>query len=274
MEARQEYDGREFVLGRVTGSELEHAEERFIGEAEFFERVMAEEESLIQEYVAGRLTGRDRNDFERQCAWREDLRTRVALERELPEALRGLSTTETPRAAGWRVYRMALPVAAALALAMTGVAGFLFFQLQQQSRIATAREQVWQKRDGEQKERIARLEGAGREDGQLLALLIPPSTRAEDAPTYTVPLAVNRVALRFNIGVDTAYRSYRVTVQSAGIVVATAAVNAEVIEGRRVVAMTIPVLFSGRRVFDAVVRGVSPGAPEIPIETYAFALSR
>jgi hypothetical protein len=278
MASQREISARDYVLGRVDDSGRERAEEQFIGDQHYFAEVMAEEEALIEQYAAGRMAAPDRTDFERQCREREDLRYRVALERQLPAMLRALPSPVARRAAdrpaGARA--LAFPIAAAVAVAMMGIVGLLSFRLQKQSWSLTVREQHWQKRDAEQKNRIAQLEkGQAAVAPPIFAVLISPSTRANAATSYSIPPTSDQVELHFNIGTDTDFPLYRVIVRMNGNVEAAATEKEQVIEGRRVVSAVVPAEFAGRRVFDAQVTGVTASGSTGPlIETYSFALVR
>jgi hypothetical protein len=55
-----------YLLGELPEGERARIEERYLQDAEFFERLEAVESELIEEYVQGELTGDDRGQFEKR----------------------------------------------------------------------------------------------------------------------------------------------------------------------------------------------------------------
>jgi hypothetical protein len=79
---------RRYLLGQLDAAEREAVEARLFGDAEFLELVEAEEEELIDQYVAGRLTAEERQAWESYRAARPDLVRREPFARALRQRQR------------------------------------------------------------------------------------------------------------------------------------------------------------------------------------------
>ncbi len=113
---------RRYLLGQLDEREREAVEARLFAEAEFLELVEAEEEELLDQYVAGRLTAEERKAWESYRAARRDLVRREPFARALRKRLR--------RGVEW--WRWAAAVAALL------VAGWFWFQPARENVMAVA----------------------------------------------------------------------------------------------------------------------------------------
>ncbi|MBK8151134.1 MAG: tetratricopeptide repeat protein [Acidobacteria bacterium] len=75
---------REYLLGRVADErELEQFEELLFGDDEFCSLAEIAEDALINDFVLGRLNGRDRADFVKTLDLDADRRSKVAVTREI-----------------------------------------------------------------------------------------------------------------------------------------------------------------------------------------------
>jgi anti-sigma factor RsiW len=79
---------RRYLLGQLDAAEREAVEARLFGDTEFLELVEAEEEELLDQYVAGRLTAKERQAWESYRAVRPDLMRREPFARALRQRLR------------------------------------------------------------------------------------------------------------------------------------------------------------------------------------------
>ncbi len=103
-----------YVLGQLTGPELDEVEERLLADEAFFEQVEAVEAEVCDDYVAGRLSAADRSAFDARLAGNRDLQRRVAFARAL-----AASAPQTTRMATWWW-------AAAAALVLAAASGLWF----------------------------------------------------------------------------------------------------------------------------------------------------
>jgi hypothetical protein len=85
-----------YVLGQLTGPELEDIEDRLLADESFFEQVEAIEAEVCDDYAAGRLTTAERSAFDARLAGNPGLQRRVAFARAL-----AASAPTTTRAATW-----------------------------------------------------------------------------------------------------------------------------------------------------------------------------
>ena len=103
-----------YVLGQLTGPELDELEEHLLTDEAFFEQVEAVEAEVCDDYVAGRLSAADRSAFDARLPGNADLQRRVAFARAL-----AASAPQTMRMARWWW-------AAAAALALATASGLWF----------------------------------------------------------------------------------------------------------------------------------------------------
>jgi anti-sigma factor RsiW len=113
---------RRYLLGQLSEAEREAVEARLFGDAEFLELVEAEEEELLDLYVAGRLTAAERAGWESYRAARPDLVRREGFARALRRRF----------ARGVMWWRWAAAVAALL------VVGWLWLQPERGTVMAVA----------------------------------------------------------------------------------------------------------------------------------------
>jgi hypothetical protein len=267
----------------------------------YYEELVSEEELLIEEYAAGRLSTPDAEAFEAVCRMRPDVRERLACERALPGILASNVPYRTARPRGRIVvmerWRLFTALAASIAAILGGASLYLNYQLSEHRSIAVNREREWQQRDLKQRETIAQLQqqlqtppqtqpppksppesipGNSQQTGPLLAsLIIPPFSRGDAAiPHFTIPDGVGQVGLHFNIGTDTDFPSYRVVVERRGSVVMRATVKPHIVNRYRTVSVVLPVKFKGEQPLQASVFGMRPAQPDEPVEGYSFILAR
>ena len=103
-----------YVLGQLTGPELDELEEQLLADEAFFEQVAAVEAEICDDYVAGRLSAADRSAFDARLPGNPDLQRRVAFARAL-----AASAPQTTRMATWWW-------AAAAALVLAAASGLWF----------------------------------------------------------------------------------------------------------------------------------------------------
>jgi len=103
-----------YVLGQLTGPELDAVEDRLIADEAFFEQVEAVEAEVCDDYVAGRLSAADRSAFDARLAGNQRLQQRVAFARAL-----SASTSHGRRTPMWWW--------AAAAALIVAIAGALWF---------------------------------------------------------------------------------------------------------------------------------------------------
>ena len=195
---------RDHLLGRLSEPDERAADERSITDGAYYEELMSEEELLIEEYAAGRLSPEDADDFRRQCSLRPDFRERLALEQALPElgvvsaaeSKQAKSTGEPQRAPAIGT-QIAVPsrkprvtpsfpligLAASMMVVLMGSVIYLAGQLQSERHLAGKRDTEWQKRSDEQQDAISdlqrRIQGSA-ETG-------PAPQRSKDTSSPNIP---------------------------------------------------------------------------------------
>ena len=101
-----------YLLGQLTGAELETLEDRLLADQTLFEDMEAIEAELCDDYAAGRLTPEDRAAFEARLVTHDRLRQKVAFAR----ALKAAAPVSAPAGdASWRWWAIAAAAAFVLA---------------------------------------------------------------------------------------------------------------------------------------------------------------
>ena len=288
----KEYSPRDHLLGRTSGDELEGADERSLTNPSYFEALTAEEQLLVEEYVAGKLSPADRRDFEQQLVRRSELRERVVLER----MSRRRAAVAMPVRGGWS--RKALPLAAAITLFAIGSSLYYQVKLNGERQLMAAREHEWQARHAAARARVAELEAAARPlapsgvpapsrtDNKsvrperpvlpiVATFLINPYTRGtSEEPRLAVSGSRGAVELQFNLESENRFALYHVSVETAeGSPVASVTAKTKVVQDQfRVVSATVPSSLASGRHFVATVSGIGAGNREEPLASYAFVL--
>ena len=98
-----------YVLGQLTGPELDEVEDRLLADEAFFEQVEAVEAEVCDEYVAGRLSAAEQSAFAARLSDNPRLQRRVAFARALAASAR----PATRMATWWWAAAAALIVATA-----------------------------------------------------------------------------------------------------------------------------------------------------------------
>lgn len=117
---------RRYLLGDLSDDELRLVEERLVTEDDFFKAELLEEDDLIDEYVQGLLTDRDREAFERCFVTTAEARLKV----DLAASLQRYATVHDVRRAGppsvgtrrWRLLSIPYLRAAAAVITVAGCA--------------------------------------------------------------------------------------------------------------------------------------------------------
>ena len=281
-----DFSAREHVLGLLDEERMERAEERSLSDASYYQEMIAEEQLLVEDFAAGILPEADGAAFEKQLKLRPDLRERVTLER----LLRKRPMAQVKQRGG---ARLLLALAASIAVAATAVSAVFWYRLNQTQRLAAEHESEWNSRAQKLRAQIGQLESAARQPratpedqsrpavpGRLppvsASFLILAYSRGGDTSEeqrFQAPAAAGQVELRFNIGTDNAFETYRILLRQSGKVVANRLARARKVEGYRVVSITLPAPGAGDQRLEARVSGISPGKPDDPIGSYAFILS-
>lgn len=63
-EGKEDKEIRSYLLGELENGEQERVEKRLLGEEEFFERLLVAEDEIIEDYLEGALSERERGQFE------------------------------------------------------------------------------------------------------------------------------------------------------------------------------------------------------------------
>jgi len=270
---------RAYILGRVSDDEHDAIDERIISSQEFFESVEILEDELISDYVADKLPSSERAAFEKERVRRPELRDKAQLHREL-QALAtripgvGLHKPREPFR-GWRSVRWAMQAATATILMACIVAGYFILESRREPASISAAQQT-----ATRAQTPPSGESNPRPQQDLLpvtAFLLLPLTRAEQGQErLRVPASDTNVELRFSIGPDANYETYRVVVHSVGgkDILDSRGLEPRDISNYRVVSVILPL--SGRDSLrcEATVLGTRRGGNEIPIEDYSFMIAR
>jgi hypothetical protein len=268
---------RVHLLGRLPEDERDAADRMLITDPAYFDALSAEEQLLVEQYVSGELSARDRRDLEEQAKLRSDLRELIVLERISRRMTVGPVRTDT----GWS--RMLLPLAASIALAAVGTSIYFGGELIGQKRLLADREHAWQLRDAGQKARIAQMEAQARipeVPRPMLAVgasffVEPYTLGSSDEPRFGVSNGSGRVELQFSIGPENRFAEYRISIQTeSGSPVTEVLAKPQIVRGRyRVVAATVPADLAQGQHFEATVAGIAPGKRDERLARYAFILA-
>src|SRR5262249_44452143 len=118
-----------FLLGELEDEERTRVAERSFLDDDLFDRLLEAENDLVDRYVKGELTARERERFEKVVLQREPMRERVAFARTLESALSGPSRVSSAASAiqtdarvggNRKRFRYGLAVAAALVVIVGG----------------------------------------------------------------------------------------------------------------------------------------------------------
>jgi hypothetical protein len=184
---------RQYLLGQLTGDELDRFEEQLFVDEELVEELLAAEDELIDESIAGELSSTEAVQFDEfflVTREREDnLRYRKALKRVLKKKSTPIPFPVSPKAS--RMYWPTAAIAAILVVAFLGGPALLGFLFPPQPRTFT-----------------------------VLALTAVSNDRAPGAPVSTVqkikvPLRYDDLKLQLTLpDGSTPVKDYRVEMQS------------------------------------------------------------
>lgn len=126
MKPQPEHDDlvRQYLLGRLSESQREEFGERVFADEAFFEAVQAVEMELRDAYARNELSGRDRDDFEKNLLRTERQRKSSRVSSQLAKSLPRRSQKQSRRWTQW-----ALVAAAAVAVPAAFYAAYLQQQL-------------------------------------------------------------------------------------------------------------------------------------------------
>jgi hypothetical protein len=168
--SQSEREIRRHLLGLSSQAEREEAADRMLTDENAFETVIAEEQQLIDDYLAGVLTNDERIAFEEQCKLSIELSGRLAVAKSLTfltqaaadhDLVASASRIPIQQLEGKRQwFRRALPVWAAVAamlIVTAGLTAYLSTKISAERRSASISEQSWLVRDDEQRRRIETL---------------------------------------------------------------------------------------------------------------------
>ena len=278
----REFSPRDLLLGRLSEEDRDRADERSLSDPCYFESIIAEEQRMVEAYAVDELNAADRHDFERQCSLRPELGQRVLVEQLLRKRTRDRSV----RGNSWA--RIALPLAASVAVIAWTAAWHYSTELAQERRVAAVRAGEWKSREAELQARIGQMQPAPHPESSqlppqikpvakvLASFLVLPYSRggnASEEPRFDVPAGPGLIELQFNIGTDTAFAKYRIRLRQRNGGARTVTARAHIVNSYRVVSATIPNDLTREGHFEATVMGESPGMSAELIESYAFALA-
>lgn len=244
---------RRYLLGEMTGRERKALEREYFADPALFERLVAAENELLDQYARGRLSPRERERFERHYLSHPARRERAELARALHTKLEPERAAAAPHATdgaswwlGWfapaRVSRPAWALAASLVLVATGAAWLLVgTRMRWQESAADGALVARQEQTAPAPQRQVTDEPpAGRETPGNPAPPAPvrqtPPPRAKTAPAVAsllltvagtreanapapsvlnVPAGTRQVRLRLNLAEDD-HRDYSAVLQAAG----------------------------------------------------------
>ena len=241
----REEDAIRYLLGRMPDEESRALEQKLLQERETFDEVMASEDNLIDDYLAGGLSPDERKAFERAYLSAPDRRARVDFARALREKWgrekRLVATVVAParsRELGWAALAaLAAAVFAAIGVYLAVDGGRLRREVNQlgaERATAIRHDAEVAGQVSDLRDRSARLERdlQGQRDeaarladqlavlraqgGRAVSLLLSAIlVRGEgELPTLKVPSDAALVRLTLPMNSEPAYQSYRVVVQS------------------------------------------------------------
>ena len=286
-----------FLLGELSEAERREVEERFLGDNEFFEQVLASEDALLDEYLSGTLSEeqqlRAKMLFESSREQREHVeRTKQLLARVKsggPEA----GITQPPPNVGPRISTLAWATLGLFVLLGSWALYLAYRQRNLSVKEAAAEQSVRQinealnaefaRRDRLQEE----LESERRKNEELLAQLQSegqPSTtvtlkpqhfeRSDQSTLQTVKVDTPQIKIHLVLESDARYERYDVAITTfGGREVQKLSLNANQV-ARDMLTMTLPVSIFGSDDFKIDLRGAFANGQSEHLADYAFRLTR
>jgi hypothetical protein len=284
MNTRAGYEKQavQYLLGELTEADQTRLEERFFQDAELSDLLSEIEDDLIDQYVRGDLSSRERERFENHFLISERRHRKVELARSWLQAEKQRFEVASEKPASWWQKILAAMSAPrpAFAYALAGLAlVFLLGGLWQFSEIRQLRKQVAaieserNSREGQEDQLRKQAEDERQRNDELkaekerleqelarvtpqpvppstyqpssasaLAFVLLPGVRGSEAPReLVVPRSTESVRLQLNLNPGDQYSVYQVTVQTASgsPVRSWNRLNAALIQGRRVVSITV-----------------------------------
>jgi hypothetical protein len=151
---------RRQLLGSLSEEEREELAERLLIDDQVFEAAIAEEQRLLDEFVAGSLSAVDEAAFREQCRIRPELSERAMIGgvlKALAAPPAGNATGLLPNSAHHRKKTFLWALVAAMLALTIGTSLYLGSLLQNERRMALHREQYWAGRDRDQRQEIGSL---------------------------------------------------------------------------------------------------------------------
>jgi hypothetical protein len=222
-----------YLLRDLSDEEQASLEEEYFGDEDFFEQMLIAEDELIDDYVRGELSSRERELFEKHFMLSEKVRQRLVFARMLTHSTRGAATAETtrtpePEPVNWWQASLAFlraqnPIMqfaqVALVLVLVALALFTVARWRGSERSQTlARQETNQPQDQPQRGTqppTANVPSNQNSKGPLPAtlLLVPGSVRsADEAHTLSIPTDAEQALVQIILEKDS-YRLYRAEVR-------------------------------------------------------------
>jgi hypothetical protein len=274
-------NAREHILNRLSEEAQERADARILTDPAYYAELVGEEELLVQEYAAGRLSPSDALAFQEACRRRPDLAQSLSLEKNLPSLLRPAEArrpapvvTMAPRSANKAV--LPLTLAAGLIVGAVAVASYFGVMLNHESKVTARLERELREKEALRQNELAMLEKNRQQPGSIGlrgSARVEPVLRDSAVQQVSVPAGEGWIDLQFDIGSDTHFSSYRAVIQDRDKTIASA--EARAIDGGRFrfVSIVVPSTLPADRPLDAYVAGIEPGRTDTIVERYSFRLT-
>ncbi len=234
---------KKYLLGELSGTELDTLETQYLADGDLFERLLVVEDDLLDQYVRGQLTATEHKQFERQLLATPGQRERLVSAKVLlavARSRRAARVTSKQFLPGkWTSWRVVLSQRSALAfvtLLLLVIAGGIAVRVRQQNAELKRIQAASQLPQGKQPEAQPTLQAQQNEEKQqppkkIESPVMPIRTeRATQVATFVLPLTLTRSsgsATTFVLkhGVETVrlqaqvavagYKNYRAELQSA-----------------------------------------------------------
>ncbi|MEA2174854.1 MAG: hypothetical protein QOD00_2446 [Blastocatellia bacterium] len=216
-----------YLLGELSDEEQVRLEEKYFGDDEFFEQVLVVEDELIDAYVGGELSARERELFEKRFSLSEKHHQRLAFARLLnksqtPATAADRTGTPAPEPVSWwrsgfgflRAQNPIIQFAPLALLLLIALALFSLVRWRQQSGPSQSLAQQQENREPPPANVRPKQNSQGRPPATLL--LVPGSVRSVGtANTLSIPTDAEQATVQIILEEDS-YKLYRAEIKRVG----------------------------------------------------------
>jgi hypothetical protein len=301
-----------YLLGQLPPEQGDTIEERFFADSEYLEQILAAEDNLVDDYVADRLTARDRRDFEQHWLLGAERHRDVSVARltralisESPAGTNIANRPVTLNARGTKRFDRTRWIALAAAVALVACSGWLYIRLTQlrgeldtfRSARAALEADLTRLRRGvdRDRERLESVEAALRRERQepdaqpratishenapvsvvSFALVARPTRAGERYEPLLIPRTIRTVELQIAVPSEAERPAYAAFIRTpeGGEVWSASGIRAR-LGPERVVALTVPVAALRDGDYVVTVRAHAVDGATETVDSRAFSIRR